>query len=156
MRGISDKKSCAPQVLALFLFLFGFGGMLWAKPAALTVGKTAKAYKGSDGVTVTIVPVLPRDSAQVLIKISGVDHAWDGLVFLHSVRKTGSKTDYVMPVNGRDFVTVTVRNNQYTLYLTGGKELVLTYDGDVSAKVDVNAVRDEYLKQPDDHAEKDQ
>src|SRR4051812_47911142 len=75
----------------------------------LAVGKNSKVLKGDEGVVVAVVPLASTEEPKALLKISGIDHPWDGEVMLYTVRKAGEDTDFVTPFDGREWATLISR-----------------------------------------------
>lgn len=110
-----------------------------AQAAPLKLGKYAKAFKGDDGITATLVGA---GEGQVLLKITGVEGKVDGMVFLCEEKNAsrGAKS-YSVQLNGRGWHILRKEPNRwgggdtYRLYIPGRKGMVVYYDEKASKKI---------------------
>ncbi|NYE25681.1 hypothetical protein [Pigmentiphaga litoralis] len=105
-----------------------------ANVSALELASYPKVFTADEGVEVVIAPT--ADGKQALMRISGVNHPVDKVVFLTRVERWGSGTDaYVTTFDGRDSGMVQKKGSvygggdRYVAYLPGRKqEYALSFD----------------------------
>lgn len=112
------------------------------------VGKYGKVFKGSEGARVEMVRVGPADAGEVLLKITGVDHPWDGQVMKLKAKPAGNGMDYAkgdrnILVERTSWGTM----KSYELYLEGAGKHDLTYDEALSKESLPEHLLTEYLEQ---------
>jgi hypothetical protein len=120
---------------------------------ALKPSGLKKVFKGPEGQTVSMVFLEPAGEGQVLIRFDGLNSKWDGKVFLHQLRQSTGKEDYVTKVDGSDYVTVTMRDSYgarfYEVYPPQSRDsLRIQYSEEASEKLDPAAVVTRYESQP--------
>ena len=128
--------------------LFVLAGRLTAAAAA-SEWSSAKVYKGGDGVKVVIVRLKPLEAKRALVKITGSDTNVDGAVVAHEIDEWDGKIDYWTRKNGARYVTITVRDGSYEVYLpnkNGG--IWLAYDEKASSDLNPATLIEEYEKSP--------
>lgn len=102
--------------------------------AALELAPYPKVFSGPDGMEVALAP--SADGKQALMRISGVNHPVDKVVFLGTMQRWGGSTDaYVTTIDGRDSGMVQKQadrwggSERYVAYLPGRKgALDLSFD----------------------------
>jgi hypothetical protein len=104
---------------------------------------------GAAGERLTLIFAKPMDKNQVLIKFENTGGEWDGRVTLHEVKDLGhGKSDYVVGT----WTTVTIRGSGYQsieVFVQGVQgSFRAKYDKDAPAKVNAQAIVDEYEKLP--------
>lgn len=105
-----------------------------ANVSALELASYPKVFTAGEGVEVVIAPT--ADGKQALMRISGVNHPVDKVVFLTRVERWGGSTDaYVTTIDGRDSGMVQKKGSvygggdRYVAYLPGRKqEYALSFD----------------------------
>jgi Tfp pilus assembly protein PilX len=105
-----------------------------ANVSALELASYPKVFTADEGVEVVIAPT--ADGKQALMRISGVNHPVDKVVFLTRVERWGGSTDaYVTTFDGRDSGMVQKKGSvygggdRYVAYLPGRKqEYTLSFD----------------------------
>jgi hypothetical protein len=118
-------------------------------------GKYPKVYVGPNSEGVIIVPLVTEknEPKQALIKFFGVEHDWDGKVFLHTVRETDTKIDYVMQWEGQDYVSVAARSyyggeKNYFCAMPGMRnDITLRYSEEKSKEIIGQHIVTEYEQQ---------
>jgi hypothetical protein len=107
-----------------------------------------KVYKGPEGESATLVFLVPPDKNLILIKFDGTGSPWDGKVFLHKIQAVGLGEDYIADINGKDYVTVTMRDaygRSFALYPPNKADsLPITFSEAETKAVDPNAVWKQY------------
>jgi hypothetical protein len=80
---------------------------LQASAESLKPGKYPKVYTGQEGLTVTVVPMMPKTANKAIVVVSGVDTEIDGLGIMHNIKKR-SKGDvaYETTLHGEGFWTL--------------------------------------------------
>ena len=118
---------------ALFALVLAAGcASLQAREAMATFGES---YQGPKTLTVEVAPTAKGD--QALIKVHGINHPWNGKVFL-ATRRNGSDhaTEYVIKHEGADYVMMLDGSKHgQRVYLPGQGELGLTFDRPASLEV---------------------
>ena len=124
------------------------------KPAAplQLMQKYGEVYLGPQNQEVSVAEVNGEDVAY--IKVTGINSPYDGSIIRTIPRPASYEgRDYAIQHNGSDYVVLVKRKpngrDMYVaLFLPGlGGEVKLSYDGDLSKKLDTNAMRDEFLSQ---------
>ncbi len=72
---------------------------------ALKAGKYARVYKGGEGITVTVVPLMPNPEKDALIEVEGIESKIDEIVLRHKA-VVGRDTTWVTTIAGEDFWTL--------------------------------------------------
>lgn len=126
------------------------------------VGAVGKAYKGDEGLVVTIVRIGDESKNRVLLKFSGIDHPWNGKVFKAAVLKPQISNHYIILENGKckmeNGVPVSViigspngydgNYLDYKVFIPNGPSgKYIAYDETESKKIVPNDILTEYLKQ---------
>jgi hypothetical protein len=114
------------------------------------VGKYAKVYKGSEGLYLIIVKIGPAKNNEVMFLLEGIDHPWDGKIMIAKANKHSNKIEYVIQVDGSDYVVFINRSGSGEVYLdkTGSPQRVY-YDEDRSMRIIPEHILTIYLKQID-------
>ena len=141
------------QVCTFFLLMFLAvePGTVLADSTRPEMGKYGKAFKGTEGEIVEIARLGPVEAAEFLIKISRVDHPWDGKIWKAKAINAGNGLDYsVESADGR--LNVIVERGQasaksYQLYLEGSSPIELRYDEALSKESLPEHLLTEYLEQ---------
>lgn len=115
------------------------------------VEKYAALYLGPHNETVAIARSAEQSAA--FVKITGVNHGFDGKVLRVLTRPGGlGNEEYVIQHDNRDYVMFlklklrSPAGERYELYLPGiDEEIRMTYDSTQSRALDPIALRDEYL-----------
>lgn len=102
--------------------------------AALDLAPYPKVFSGPEGMEVVLAP--STDGKEALMRISGVNHPVDKVVFLGELQRWGGSTDaYVTTIDGRDSGMVQKQaspyggGERYVAYLPGRKgALDLSFD----------------------------
>lgn len=105
-----------------------------ANVSAIELASYPKVFTADEGVEVVLAPT--ADGKQALIRISGVNHPADKVVFLARMERWGGGTDaYVTTFDGRDSGMVQKKTSmygggdRYVAYLPGRKqEYTLSFD----------------------------
>lgn len=118
---------------ALFALVLATGcASLQAREAMATFGES---YRGPKTLTVEVAPTAKGD--QALIKVYGINHPWNGKVFLASRHNGGNnETEYVIKHEGTDYILMQDgRKHGQRVYLPGQGELELAFDRPASLEV---------------------
>lgn len=92
-------KSPFPPVAAIL-------ALACSAAAAQDLARHASVYRGSQGLEAVVAPT--ADDKNALVRLSGINHAVDGVVFLADTSVQGDSTYYQVPIDGR------VRNLVFT------------------------------------------
>lgn len=140
------KKIFIRSILMSVIFIFT--GSLALAQARPQVGKYAKVYKGSEGLYLTVARIGPAENNETLLVIEGVDHPWDGKIFIAKTQKYPNKTEYAIQVDGKDYVVFINRSGSGEVYLQKiGNPDHVYYDEDRSKQVIPEHFLTAYLKQ---------
>lgn len=121
------------------------------KPKVATYGK---AFRGAEGLVLWTLGVGDPAAQEYLLQYSGINHPWDLKIFKAKrvdSRKEGG--DYVVKVNGEDYVTVVERpywgaEKSYEVYLPQGPNgQGVVYDEALSRQMHPEVFLNDYLKQ---------
>ncbi|MDR2129527.1 MAG: hypothetical protein LBP52_10770 [Burkholderiaceae bacterium] len=135
------------------LFLCGQGAALaWERPA---MSKYGASYEGAEQLTVQLAHTAADNHA--VLKISGINHPWDGRVFWVQVRYTPGhpeRIQYVSQEKGEaERILLFLENGHGTLNIPNWRgvaraELAVSYSGrDASAAVLPEHLATDYEKQ---------
>jgi hypothetical protein len=139
------KVTCAVAFVAVLLIMAAGVGYSADRPE---VAKYASVYTGGEGVQVTVLRIGPPEKSEVLLQVNRIDHPWDGKIMLHKVNGTGRRIDYVTQVDGKDWVTMTVRDGSRELYLPNMEASIhLSFSEELSNKVAPQSFLTLYLDQ---------
>jgi len=123
-------------ILSAFCLLFSIQAF-----AEINLSDNVEVYKGDGNLTVTLVRVLPLDSNQALLSVSGIDHELSGLVFNYDLTFDGDNRKLTTDIYGRrynSFVeTSSWGRKRQTLYIPGkrdGANLYFDSEASESAK----------------------
>ena len=142
------KKMFSKVILMTATLIFA-SSLVFAQ-ARPQVGKYAKVYKGSEGMSLTLVRLGPVENNEALLVIEGVDHPWDGKIMIAKAKKYPDKTEYTIQVDGKDYVVFINRSGAGEVYLqNGGNPDYAYYDADRSRQVIPEHFLTAYLKQQD-------
>ncbi|ETX11379.1 hypothetical protein MUS1_11345 [Marinomonas ushuaiensis DSM 15871] len=94
--------------------------------AALDLVKYPIELSSYEGITVVIVPTL--DKKQALLKITGINHSIDDVVFLTTYKQHGNKKAYKYTFDGSERALVSVDDNygccSYELYIPDSRKSI--------------------------------
>jgi hypothetical protein len=101
--------------------------------------KFGKVYKSKDGVRLELVTLAPESNGkatQMLVRVNGANSEWDGKTQLHEIVEWNDRIDIKMKQGRKDYVTVSVRSGDYTLWLPDKKDgIPVTYDEKLSGEL---------------------
>lgn len=129
------------------------GSVSLCASASPKLGKYAKAYTGSEGLTVTVVDVVDSGQKRKLVRIEGIESSIDGIVLLHDQVKTHK--GYALQTTIKDALFWTLLSTDHRW---GGKNILLTlpedvrkkhriwYDEKKSKKIDRGAILSQFQK----------
>lgn len=109
------------------LALLAGSGLLQAREAMAVFGEF---YEGPKTLTVELASTAKGD--QALIRISGVNHAWNGKIFMASLRRAtkqgGEQLDYLIKHDGADYVLMREEGERgQRIYLPGRADSPLSF-----------------------------
>ena len=106
-----------------------------------------ESYVGPKTMTVEVAPL--ADATKALIKIVGVNHAWNGKVFLAQLRRgSNQRVEYVIAGNDGERVVMEENPTRGTiLYLPGIGDARLDFDRGSSFRVQPEHLLTEYENQ---------
>ena len=123
-------------------------GAVLLSASTLTLAREAMAkygeyYLGPKTMTVELAKL--ASGTQALIKVYGVDHAWDGKVLRVDVRSgRDDRSEYYLKVDGKDYVMMLVGQYQAQIYLPGLGESYLQFKREESLSVQPEHLMTEY------------
>jgi DNA modification methylase len=85
--------------------------------AQTEMGKVCKTFKGEEGVIITTARYGPDKNNEALIGVYAIDHSWAGKIFKAKVNSYNGKADYEISYKGKPYIIMTLRNNNYEIYL---------------------------------------
>lgn len=138
--------------LVAALFSAAIGPAMAAEDARPEVGKYGKAFKGTEGVVAEMARIGPSSANEFLLKISRIDHDWDGKVLKVKGTPAGNGMDYSIG-QGDDLRNVLSERTSYgsyktyQLFLGGGTQIDLGYDESLSKEVLPEHLLTEYLEE---------
>lgn len=134
-------------IFTVIAFIANSFALAQARPQ---VGKYAKVYKGSEGLYLTIVNIGPAENMEALLLIEGIDHPWDGKFMIAKAKKYSNKTEYVIQVDGKDYVVFINRSGSGEVYLEkSGNPDHVAYNEEFSRQVIPEHFLTKYLEQQD-------
>lgn len=115
-----------------------------------------QVFSGPQGLEVVLAPT--TDGKAALMRVSGVNHPLDKVVFLGTLERRGSNTEaYVTTLDGRDYGLVQKQSHrygsgeQYVTYLPGKQEAVaLAFDEKKSKAFNTAELKASYARQHKD------
>jgi hypothetical protein len=118
------------------------------------VADAVMVFKGNLGLTLSLVRVGKPEADEVLLKYSGIDHAWSGKVMKAKKVHAGTGFDYRITQASGEYTTVVERQNSwgsgefFEAYLPGrnpnGEHI--DYDESASKEASAQSLLDEYLR----------
>jgi hypothetical protein len=97
--------------------------MATASARADSAVEPGKVFVGTEGVSVAVVPLKPRADKKVLVRVTGSGTVFDDKVILHKLEDADSRRiNYETTYHGRDWVTLSVRDNAYSLGVPGRRD----------------------------------
>lgn len=115
----------------------------WCAPMAMAT--YGESYRGPKTLTVELAATAKGD--QALIKVRGINHAWDNKVILTEVRKDAyGRLAYVAKMQGKDYIVLHESKEQgsVVLYLLGEPEMRLSFDKDAALAVKPQHILTDY------------
>ncbi len=111
-----------------------------------------KVFVGGEGVSVAVVPLKPRADKKVLVRVTGSGTVFDDKVMLHKLEDADSRRiSYETTYHGRDWVTLSVRDNAYSLAVPGRRDSgTLKFDEAKSKALNADDVYKTHQKQQAD------
>lgn len=142
------KKMFSKVILMTATLIFA-SSLVFAQ-ARPQVGKYAKVYKGSEGMSLTLVRLGPVENNEALLVIEGVDHPWDGKIMIAKAKKHPNKTEYAVQVKGSDYVVFVNRSGSGEVYLNKSDNPdSVYYDEERSRRVIPEHFLTAYIEQQD-------
>lgn len=129
--------------------LFVASILFFQQAFALELAKYPLELNSGEGVNVVIAPTL--DKKQALVKVTGVNHKIDGVVFLTNLKPHGTNKAYKFTFDGTERSLVTVNEGyrccSYTLYIPQGSEGTFLSKKDESSPAIVEDLKAQYEQQ---------
>jgi len=127
--------------------------------ADVNLSKYAKVYKGREGMVVTLVPLMPKDSKEAIIEVKGIDSELDGLKLRYKLVNEGTREAYQMTYDGRSSTRLRTEQGYWgkwtSVYLPDVKgEFDVAYDEKASKALDVDKFKVDYLQQEKNNVQK--
>lgn len=117
------------------------------------VARYGKAYKGYEGLRVSVSPL--ADMKRAMVMMSGINHPWDRLIFMCEITLVKSnvnpRTEYrTKTPDGDGFFLLTTPEGNGELYVKGEQNpLKVFYDEGYSGEINNEHVLTAYLEQED-------
>ena len=126
------------------------GCLLAAPTLALELAKYPKAFSTHDGVNIVVAP--SKDGQQALLKVSGINHDIDGVVFLSDIVSRGGDTKaYQFKRDGEQRALLLRqkgwRGEYYEAFLPEQGQVGLAADEELKKSVDLTALLALYQQQ---------
>lgn len=136
-----------PFLLALFC------GLATMAAHAIELAKYPQVLTGPQGIEVVLAP--SADSTQALVRVSGINHAIDQVVFLGTLEQRGAaRAVYVTRLDGRDYGLLHQQASRYggstehVLYLPGQRDgIALAFNDKKSKEFRLAALQASYAEQ---------
>jgi hypothetical protein len=141
------------QLLALVLlaaFLSPTPGVADVRPP---VAKYAKAFRGPDGLVVSLLGIGKPEDEEYLLQYSGINHEWDMKIFKVKKEPSGRGHSYVMMVNDSEYHTLLERPGWgggmgYEIYIPKTADgVAVSYDDDYAKRIKPQHYLTDYLEQ---------
>lgn len=136
--------------ILLAAFLAPMPGMADARPP---VAKYAKAFRGPDGMVVSLLGIGKPEDEEYLLQYSGINHEWDMKIFKVKKEPSGRGHSYVTMVNDREYHTLLERPGWgggvgYEVYIPKTADGVgVSYDEGYSQRIKPQHYLTDYLEQ---------
>jgi hypothetical protein len=122
-----------------------------AAPAAPRpeVAQVVMVYKGDLGLTLSVLRIGKPEADEVLLKYSGIDHAWSGKVMKAKKVHAGTGFDYRITQASGEYTTLVEREGPlFEVYLPGRDRngSHVAYDEAASKQASPQGLLDEYLQ----------
>ena len=120
--------------------------------AEIDLSKNVEVYKGEGNLTVTMARILPLDSNQALLSVTGIDHEVSGLVFKYDLTVENGNRRLTTDIAGRRYNSF-VETSRWggkvqTLYIPGKREGIhLYFDSEASEKVKPSSLLKKHKQQ---------
>ena len=138
--------SYPPLLLALFC------GLATMAAHAIELAKYPRSRTGPQGIEVVLAP--SADSTQALVRVSGINHAIDQVVFWAPWSNVGLRAVYVTRLDGRDYGLLHRQASRYggstehVLYLPGQRDgIALAFSDKKSKEFRLAALQASYAEQ---------
>ncbi len=97
---------------------------------AQDVSRYIESFKGNRGLIVSITRYGDYEKKQALVRVSGFDHPWSGLIFLCDVTTspTEMKETYTTKIDGKDYELMRITKDHGTVWLKGNYSSDITYE----------------------------
>lgn len=94
------------------------------------VSKYVECYKGTRGVTVHVTRVGLKSNNEYLVRVTNIDHEWDGRIFKCKVTNNSNKFEYSTTVDDKSITLFTRQKEKGWLYLKGETEdITVEFEG---------------------------
>jgi len=100
------KNSGAGRLVLSSILLLAVAQTGFSNTESLKPGKYVRVYKGGEGITVTVVPLLPNSERDALIEVRGVESKIDEVVLRHKQAEGREDPTWVTTIAGEDFWTL--------------------------------------------------
>jgi hypothetical protein len=124
------------------------------------VATYAKAYRGPEGLVMSLLGIGKPEDEEYLLQYAGINHDWDLKIFKVKKISAGTGHNYRMTVNGHDYDTVVERPGwgggmRYQVYIPKGADgLDVIYDDSSSKLIQPQHYLTDYLQQEEGTAVK--
>ena len=98
--------------ITFLMILTGFSAA-----AQTEMGKVCKTFRGEEGLIITTARYGPEQNNEALIGVYDIDHTWAGKIFKAKVESYNDKADYHITYKGKEYIIMTLRNNNYEIHL---------------------------------------
>jgi hypothetical protein len=145
--------SLTRQLLALMVFAAFLSPAPVRADERPPVAKYAKAFRGPDGLIVSLLGIGKPEDEEYLLQYSGINHDWDLKIFKVKKEPSGRGHSYVMMVDEHEYHTLLERpdwggHTGYQVYIPKTADGVgVGYDEDYSKRIKPQHYLTDYLEQ---------
>ncbi|QSQ18535.1 hypothetical protein JY572_36300 [Myxococcus landrumensis] len=127
----------------LLLLLFAQAAMAEESLESLAI----KVYRGTDGQSIEVVTLAPREASEVVLRLQGTDSEQDGLSVRGKARTTGRGIDFVVRHRGADWVLLSQRAGDVDAFVPGKPSFRVKFNQEATDKASAAEVISAHLLQ---------
>ncbi len=139
-------------LLLIITITVGLIGSAFANQERPRVDRYAKAFTGGEGVEVVLLGVGDKAAKEYLVKVSGINHDWDRIIFkakkikLASWREGAGDHAYSIMSAGKAHKLIVVKDGNYQVFLSNSKQGIgVAYNKGFSRRVAPQHLLTDYL-----------
>ncbi|AGC47411.1 hypothetical protein MYSTI_06138 [Myxococcus stipitatus DSM 14675] len=106
-----------------------------------------KVYRGTDGQSIEVVTLAPREASEVVLRIQGTDSEQDGLSVRGKARSMGRGIDFVVRHRGADWVLLSQRAGDTEAFVPGKPSFRVKFNQEATDKASASEVLSAHLLQ---------